>query len=84
MSAVENVELPMILAGKLNSSQRKERARRCLSYSPNFELSVVFDYRNTKLKQFLTVVYISLLRRVGMGPRLGHIPSMLSGGEQVV
>ena len=52
MSAIENVELPMILAGLLSAQQRRERAK-------------------------------ELLDRVGMGDRLGHKPSMLSGGEQV-
>jgi len=43
--------LPMILAGKYSSSERKHRA-------------------------------IQLLNRVGMGNRLDHLPSQLSGGEQ--
>ena len=51
MSALENVELPMILLGKLNDKERKQRA-------------------------------ISLLKRVGLGDRLDHLPSELSGGEQ--
>ena len=51
MSALENVELPMILLGKLKDKERKNRA-------------------------------IGLLKRVGLGDRLDHLPSELSGGEQ--
>lgn len=51
MTALENVEMPMILAGKLTREQRRERA-------------------------------VALLERVGMGERLHHVPSQLSGGEQ--
>jgi putative ABC transport system ATP-binding protein len=51
MTALENVEMPMILAGKLSREQRRARA-------------------------------VSLLERVGMGERLNHVPSQLSGGEQ--
>ena len=50
MSALENVELPMILLGRNNDKERKERA-------------------------------IALLKRVGLGDRLDHLPSELSGGE---
>ena len=51
MSALENVELPMILLGKWGDKERKKRA-------------------------------IALLKRVGLGDRLDHLPSELSGGEQ--
>lgn len=51
MTALENVELPMILLGKLSDKDRRQRA-------------------------------ISLLKRVGLGDRLDHLPSELSGGEQ--
>jgi putative ABC transport system ATP-binding protein len=52
MSALENVELPMILLNKYKTErERKKRA-------------------------------ISLLKRVGLGDRLDHLPSELSGGEQ--
>ena len=51
MSALENVELPMILLGKLSDKERRSRA-------------------------------IGLLKRVGLGDRLDHLPSELSGGEQ--
>jgi len=51
MSALENVELPMILLGKYDEKERKQRA-------------------------------IALLKRVGLGDRLDHLPSELSGGEQ--
>lgn len=51
MTALENVEMPMVLAGKLSASERRARARQ-------------------------------LLERVGMGERLNHVPSQLSGGEQ--
>lgn len=51
MTALENVEMPMILAGELSASERRERATR-------------------------------LLNSVGMGSRLDHNPSQLSGGEQ--
>lgn len=51
MSALENVSLPMILAGRLSKSEINARAT-------------------------------ELLERVGMGARLGHLPSQLSGGEQ--
>jgi len=51
MSAYENVELPMILLGKLSDKERKART-------------------------------LSLLKRVGLGDRLDHLPSELSGGEQ--
>eukprot|EP00961_Rhodomonas_salina_P026074 352287-Rhodomonas_salina.4 len=30
----------------------------------------------------LTACFAELLRSVGMGERLGHVPSQLSGGEQ--
>ena len=51
MSALENVELPMILLGKYSEKERRKRA-------------------------------IALLKRVGLGDRLDHLPSELSGGEQ--
>lgn len=51
LTALENVMLPMILAGKYNRAERRQRA-------------------------------IQLLNRVGMGKRLDHLPSQLSGGEQ--
>lgn len=51
MSALENVELPMILLGEHSDKERKKRA-------------------------------IALLKRVGLGDRLDHLPSELSGGEQ--
>mmetsp|Transcript_38526 Transcript_38526/g.36896 ORF Transcript_38526/g.36896 Transcript_38526/m.36896 type:complete len:99 (+) Transcript_38526:181-477(+) len=51
MTALENVELPMILLGKLSDKERKKKA-------------------------------IALLKRVGLGDRLDHLPSELSGGEQ--
>ena len=51
MSALENVELPMILLGKWGDKERKKRA-------------------------------VALLKRVGLGDRLDHLPSELSGGEQ--
>ncbi len=51
MSALENVELPMILLGKYSDKDRRKRA-------------------------------IALLKRVGLGDRLDHLPSELSGGEQ--
>lgn len=50
MSALENVELPMILLGKYSEKDRKKKA-------------------------------IALLKRVGLGDRLDHLPSELSGGE---
>jgi putative ABC transport system ATP-binding protein len=50
MSALENVELPMILLAKYDEKERKRRA-------------------------------IALLKRVGLGDRLDHLPSELSGGE---
>jgi len=51
MTALENVELPMILDGRLSKDGRRKRA-------------------------------IALLTRVGMGARLDHTPSQMSGGEQ--
>merc|ERR1711916_198248 len=51
LTARENVEMPMILHGTLNSAQRKQRST-------------------------------ELLSNVGMKERMGHVPSMLSGGEQ--
>jgi putative ABC transport system ATP-binding protein len=51
MTALENVELPMILLGKYDDKERKKKA-------------------------------IALLKRVGLGDRLDHLPSELSGGEQ--
>mmetsp|Transcript_42970 Transcript_42970/g.69728 ORF Transcript_42970/g.69728 Transcript_42970/m.69728 type:complete len:295 (-) Transcript_42970:181-1065(-) len=51
MTAIENVELPMVLQGRLSASQRRARAK-------------------------------ELLERVGLGHRLTHYPSQLSGGEQ--
>jgi ABC-type nitrate/sulfonate/bicarbonate transport system ATPase subunit len=51
MTALENVEMPMILAGELSATDRRSRA-------------------------------MELLNSVGMGSRLNHHPSQLSGGEQ--
>ena len=51
MTALENVELPMILLGKHDDKERKKKAT-------------------------------ALLKRVGLGDRLDHLPSELSGGEQ--
>jgi len=51
LTALENVEMPMILNGVLSPSERRKRAT-------------------------------ELLRNVGMGARLDHVPSQLSGGEQ--
>ncbi len=51
MTALENVEMPMILKGTLSKSARRKRAK-------------------------------ELLEKVGMGSRLSHVPSQLSGGEQ--
>jgi putative ABC transport system ATP-binding protein len=51
MSALENVSLPMVLAGNLSRSEIKARA-------------------------------LALLERVGLGNRVTHLPSQLSGGEQ--
>eukprot|EP00026_Physarum_polycephalum_P007106 Phypoly_transcript_07160.p1 GENE.Phypoly_transcript_07160~~Phypoly_transcript_07160.p1 ORF type:complete len:440 (+),score=74.40 Phypoly_transcript_07160:207-1526(+) len=51
LTALENVEMPMILAGELSAEERRTRAT-------------------------------SLLTMVGMGGRLDHVPSQLSGGEQ--
>lgn len=51
MSALENVELPMILLGELSDADRRKRG-------------------------------VALLKRVGLGDRLDHLPSELSGGEQ--
>lgn len=50
-TAIQNVEMPMILKGDLGQSERYERAK-------------------------------MLLEKVGMGQRLDHLPSQLSGGEQ--
>ena len=52
MSALENVELPMILLNKYKTE--KERRKKA----------------------------VALLTRVGLGDRLDHLPSELSGGEQ--
>jgi len=51
LSALENVEMPMILCGELSHENRRKRA-------------------------------IELLTTVGMGSRLHHLPTQLSGGEQ--
>jgi len=51
LTALENVEMPMILSGKLSTTERRQRAK-------------------------------ALLDKVGMSPRLDHLPSQLSGGEQ--
>jgi putative ABC transport system ATP-binding protein len=51
MTAIENVELPMILLAAYSAKERKKRA-------------------------------MGLLKRVGLGDRLDHLPSELSGGEQ--
>lgn len=51
MTALENVELPMILDGRRSQASRRARAAK-------------------------------LLDRVGIGGRLDHLPSQLSGGEQ--
>lgn len=52
MSALENVELPMILLNKYTTE--KERKKKA----------------------------VALLKIVGLGDRLDHLPSELSGGEQ--
>jgi putative ABC transport system ATP-binding protein len=51
LTALENVEMPLILDGKLSVSERRQRAEEVLGL-------------------------------VGMSPRLDHVPSQLSGGEQ--
>ncbi|ETO01528.1 ABC transporter family protein, partial [Reticulomyxa filosa] len=51
MTALENVELPMILDGRLSHREINARAR-------------------------------SLLEHFGLGKRLTHLPSQMSGGEQ--
>lgn len=51
MTAQQNVEMPMVLLGKLSQRERAKRAK-------------------------------MLLEKVGMGARLDHLPSQLSGGEQ--
>ncbi|KAL9652516.1 hypothetical protein ABK040_000088 [Willaertia magna] len=51
MTALENVEMPMILQGNSSKGFRTERAKQ-------------------------------LLEKVGMGHRIDHLPSQLSGGEQ--
>jgi len=51
LTAIENVEMPMILHGVLSQSERNQRAK-------------------------------ELLDMVGLGKRLDHVPSQLSGGEQ--
>eukprot|EP00761_Pharyngomonas_kirbyi_P008042 gb/GECH01008053.1/.p1 GENE.gb/GECH01008053.1/~~gb/GECH01008053.1/.p1 ORF type:complete len:316 (+),score=65.43 gb/GECH01008053.1/:1-948(+) len=51
LTALENVEMPMILSGGVSKGYRKSRAKK-------------------------------LLGQVGMGERLTHVPSQLSGGEQ--
>lgn len=51
LSAINNVSLPMMIAGKLSASEIKKKAT-------------------------------TLLEAVGLGHRLQHLPSMLSGGEQ--
>jgi putative ABC transport system ATP-binding protein len=51
MNALDNVALPMLLAGGMTRQEAYDRARK-------------------------------LLEDVGMGPRMTHVPSQLSGGEQ--
>eukprot|EP01064_Diplonema_japonicum_P028206 TRINITY_DN426_c1_g3_i2.p1 TRINITY_DN426_c1_g3~~TRINITY_DN426_c1_g3_i2.p1 ORF type:complete len:340 (+),score=85.37 TRINITY_DN426_c1_g3_i2:44-1063(+) len=51
MTAKENVQVPMVLRGKLTAKEQDDRVN-------------------------------SLLESVGMGERMDHYPSMLSGGEQ--
>eukprot|EP00760_Papus_ankaliazontas_P021397 PhM_4_TR18685/c0_g1_i3/m.46389/K02003/ABC.CD.A; putative ABC transport system ATP-binding protein len=51
MSAMENVEMPMILLGKRSASERTDTSK-------------------------------ALLTSVGLGHRLDHLPSQMSGGEQ--
>tara|TARA_R110002050_G_scaffold175078_3_gene307998 strand:- start:1425 stop:2207 length:783 start_codon:yes stop_codon:yes gene_type:complete len=51
LTAIENVELPMVLSGRLSTEERRSRA-------------------------------VDLLTQVGLGHRLDHVPSQLSGGEQ--
>lgn len=68
LTALENVEMPMILAGDLSAEERKARAT-CTSIS---------FYCNDSFLIF----FAALLTKVGMGGRLDHVPSQLSGGEQ--
>lgn len=58
----------MILAGDLSAEERKARAT-CTSIS---------FYCNDSFLIF----FAALLTKVGMGGRLDHVPSQLSGGEQ--
>ena len=51
MTALQNVEMPMVLKGKLTQKERSTRAK-------------------------------ELLSMVGMAPRIDHLPSPFSGGEQ--
>lgn len=67
MSAFENVELPMIIRGKLKAKERKERAMMLLKC----KLHVYLHY----YKYCMHIV-------VGLQDRVSHLPSELSGGEQ--
>lgn len=67
LNAQENVELPMILAGELSREEREERAICMLVLLNKFKFGLNLS---------------ALLKKVGMGSRLDHMPSQLSGGEQ--
>jgi putative ABC transport system ATP-binding protein len=75
MTALENVEMPMILAGIMSPAERRHRAEgtsaclRARAHAPTCAI-------------VLTRCIAELLRRVGMGHRLDHFPAQLSGGEQ--
>lgn len=68
MTAVENVELPMKLKGKLNRQQRRSRA--------------IGTIRNDLLFVGLNDLTVESLKTVGLGHRLDSFPPLLSGGEQ--
>ena len=73
MTARENVELPMTLKGTYTRKQRGELAAGMLLPS---------DIMRPALICFISFAIAASLERVGLGHRLDHFPSQLSGGEQ--
>ena len=71
MSAFENVELPMIILGKMSEKEIKQRAAHLLKRK-----------EQNQQKTFFMVPTNTYDLVVGLQDRMNHLPSELSGGEQ--
>ncbi len=72
LTALENVEMPMILAGKLTAAERRARAK---------ELLTAVGMEKRCASSSLCFVYF-LKAKQKKKKRLDHVPSQMSGGEQ--